>query len=118
MVCGIAVSTILKPGAQQASGRARQHKPRLSLQSDRLKCVEPRCHAGRWPEAAVAVASRRFAQKLEVAGLSTMTDIAGERRAPDAGREHDGAVVKRGELRTMTDADDGCIFELAHQALQ
>ena len=84
----------------------------LSLKGDRLKCA-----AARRPEAGVAGASRRFPQKLDAAGLRMMTDVTGECRAPDAGREHDGAVVERGELRTMADADDGCIFELAHQAL-
>jgi hypothetical protein len=58
----------------------------------------------RRPEAGVAGASRGFPQKLGAAGLRTVTDIAGERRAPDAGREHDGAVVERGELRPVADA--------------
>jgi hypothetical protein len=43
----------------------------------------------------VAAASRRFPVKVGAAGLRTMTDIAGERRAPDARRQHDGAVVER-----------------------
>ena len=42
-----------------------------------------------------------------------MPDIARERRAEGAGRERDGAVVERGKLRTMADADDGRVRELS-----